>query len=95
MPVLSNFGNIHWTATAFAYTSLVSGLLSTFYSFFVQQILSDLHSPEDVHEWLTSPRNNFANRFCNAILGRDISQRTAEHAANRGDRIPSFTAAAT
>jgi hypothetical protein len=95
MPGLSNFGNMHWTATAFAYTSLVCGLLSTFFSFYVQQILSDLHSPEDVHEWLTSPRDNFADRFRNTILVRFISQRTTEHAANRGDRMPSLTAAAT
>jgi hypothetical protein len=95
MPGLSDFGNIHWTATAFAYTSLVSGLLSTFFSFYVQQILSDLHSPEDVREWLTSPRNNLAHRFLNAVLRRYRSWRTAEHAANSGDRIPSLTAAAT
>jgi hypothetical protein len=94
MPGLSDFGNIHWTATAFAYTSLVSGLLSTFFSFYVQQILSDLHSPEDVYGWLTSPRNSFADRFRNTIFGRYILQRTAEHAANRSGRIPSLTAAA-
>lgn len=95
MPGLSDFGKIHWTATAFAYTSLVSGILSTYYSFYVQQILSELHSQEDVHKWLTSPRNNLADRFLNAILRRNRSGRTAEHAANSGDRIPSISAAAT
>jgi hypothetical protein len=95
MPGLSNFGNIHWTATAFAYASLVSGLLSTFFSFYVQQILSELHSPEDVREWLTSPRNNLADSFLNAVFHRYRSGRTAEHTTNSGDRIPSLTVAAT
>jgi hypothetical protein len=57
---------------------LVCGLLSTFFSFYVQQILSDLHSPEDVKEWLTSPRNNFADRFRNTILVRFISDRIVD-----------------
>ena len=85
MPGLSDFGTIHWTATAFAYTSLVSGLLSTFFSFYVQQILSDLHTAEDVQEWLTSPRVSFVDR----LLGRTVGK-----FANSGDRIPSLTAAA-
>lgn len=95
MPGLPDFGNVHWTATAFAYISLVSGLLSTFYSFFVQQILSDLHSPEDVREWLTSPRNNLDDRLINTIRPQCRSQRAAENVGDRGDRIPSLTAAAT
>jgi hypothetical protein len=49
---LGDFGNIHWTASAFAYSSLVSGVLSTYYSFYVQQLLSSLHTSEDVREWL-------------------------------------------
>lgn len=93
---ISNFNAIHWTATAFAYTSLVSGLLSTFFSFFVQQILSDLHSPEDVREWLTSPRENGFSRLSNTILHQCRSQgRTAEHVSKGDDRVPSLTAAAT
>ncbi|KAF2185628.1 hypothetical protein K469DRAFT_665261 [Zopfia rhizophila CBS 207.26] len=95
MPGLSDFGNIHWTATAFAYTSLVSGILSTFFSFYVQKILSDLHGPKDVREWLTSPRNKLADRFIDAILPQYRPPRTAGNAANRRDRIPSLTAAAT
>lgn len=95
MPGLSNFGNIHWTATAFAHTSLVSGLPSTYFSFFVQQILSELHTPEEVHEWLTSPRTSLADSFISAILRQFRSRRTAEHEAERHDRIPSLTAAAT
>jgi hypothetical protein len=92
---LSDFGNIHWTATAFTYTSVVSGLLSAFFSFYVQQTLSDLHSLEDLCEWLTSPRNNLTDRSISATLRQKRLGRTAEHAANRGDRIPSLTAAAT
>ncbi|KAI9679008.1 MAG: hypothetical protein M1822_007434 [Bathelium mastoideum] len=95
MPGLSYFGNIHWTATAFAYTSLVSGILSTFFAFFVQQILSDLHSPEDVREWLTSPRKPFTNRFIDSIFPQNGSEGVPERAANQGNRIPSITAAAT
>lgn len=94
MPGLSHFGEIHWTATAFAYTSLVSGLLSTYYSPDVQQILSDLHSPNDVKDWLTSPRNIRSDYLCDAI-NRYLPQRAAVDAADRGERIPSFTAAAT
>ncbi|KAF7513637.1 hypothetical protein GJ744_008931 [Endocarpon pusillum] len=93
MPGLPDFGTIHWTATAFAYTSLVSGLLSTFFSFYVQQILSDLHSPEDVREWLTSPRRSLDNYFVNIVCQR--LRIIAGEPANRGDRIPSLTAAAT
>ncbi|KAF2100787.1 hypothetical protein NA57DRAFT_74383 [Rhizodiscina lignyota] len=93
MPGLSDFGNIHWTATAFAYTSLVSGILSTFCSFYIQKILSDLHSPEDVREWLTSPRNSLADRILTAIFGQDRPEWTTDHTANQGDRIPSLTAA--
>jgi len=94
MPSLSNFGDIHWTATAFAYTSLVNGLLSTFYSFYVQQTLSDLHSPDDVRDWLTSPRTKFSNRFQKSKIGQYISQRTASDATSSDDRVPSLTAAA-
>jgi hypothetical protein len=94
MPGLSDFGNIHWTATAFAYTSLVSGLLSTYFSFYVQRTLGDLHSPEDVREWLTSPRNDYTDRFFNAILRQHRSRKTGEHAPDSGERIPSLTAAA-
>ncbi|KAF2801310.1 uncharacterized protein BDZ99DRAFT_528527 [Mytilinidion resinicola] len=79
------------TATAFAYTSLVSGLLSTFFSFYVQQVLSELHRPEDVYEWLTTPRMSFMGRIVET-LGR--RQRTLMP-ANRAERIPSLTAAAT
>jgi hypothetical protein len=63
MPGLSDFGNVHWTATAFAYTSLVSGLLSTYCSFYVQQLLSDLHSSEDLCNWLTTPRTSYISRI--------------------------------
>ncbi|EXJ66642.1 uncharacterized protein A1O5_10313 [Cladophialophora psammophila CBS 110553] len=95
MPGLANFGTIHWTATAFAYTSLVYGLLSTFFSFYVQQTLSELHSPQDVQEWLTSPRkrNKLGDLFNRVIIGRHplFSLWPAEDA----DRIPSITAAAT
>ncbi|KAL2784178.1 hypothetical protein BJX66DRAFT_330150 [Aspergillus keveii] len=53
---LGDFGNIHWTASAFAYSSLVSGVLSTYYSFYVQQLLSSLHTSEDVREWLLAKK---------------------------------------
>jgi hypothetical protein len=94
---LSDFGAIHWTATAFAYTSLVSGLLSTFFSFYVQRILSDLHSPEDMREWLTSSRMSLVNRFFFFIRQRlhDRQQNNAGEPANKGDRFPSLAAAAT
>ncbi|KAL4795124.1 hypothetical protein BDV19DRAFT_389527 [Aspergillus venezuelensis] len=49
---LDGFGNIHWTATAFAYASVVCGVLSTLAAFFTQMVLSELHSAEDVHDWL-------------------------------------------
>ncbi|KAF2497308.1 hypothetical protein BU16DRAFT_536981 [Lophium mytilinum] len=96
MPGLADFGNIHWTATAFAYTSLVSGLLSTFFSFYVQQILSDLHRPEDVQEWLTSPRKTPLDRLLSKISARHRRWQEAQAAKseNAVDRIPSITAAA-
>jgi hypothetical protein len=94
MPNLSNFGDIHWTATAFAYTSLVNGLLSTFYSFYVQQTLSNLHSPEDVRDWLTSPRSNFSIRFQNTPIGQYLLKRAAGDATTSNTRAPSLTAAA-
>lgn len=78
---LPNFNAIHWTATAFAYASLVSGLLSTFFSFYVQQILSDLHRPEDVREWLTTSPPRF-------LVSLRRRRRLADH------RVPSLTAAA-
>ena len=97
MPGLSDFGNIHWTATAFAYASLVSGLLSTYYAFYVQQILSELHNPDDVREWLLSPPSSLVNRFLNAsaFLRRYRSQSPTKQATSSDDRIPSLTAAAT
>ncbi|KIW88409.1 uncharacterized protein Z519_10978 [Cladophialophora bantiana CBS 173.52] len=95
MPGLANFGTIHWTATAFAYTSLVYGLLSTFFSFYVQRTLGELHSPEDVQEWLTSPRkrNKLADLFNRVIVGRHPL--LCLWPAGDADRIPSITAAAT
>ncbi|OJJ69771.1 hypothetical protein ASPBRDRAFT_640027 [Aspergillus brasiliensis CBS 101740] len=91
---LANFGNIHWTATAFAYTSMVSGILSAFFSFYVQQTLSDLHSPEDVRKWLISPRNNLSTRLIKAIPYQYRSQRTGKDVANDNNGVPSLTAAA-
>jgi hypothetical protein len=91
---LVDFGNIHWTATAFAYTSLVSGILSAFFSFYIQQTLSDLHSPEDVRKWLISPRNNLSTRLIKAIPRHYRLRRIAEDAANNNNEIPSLTAAA-
>jgi hypothetical protein len=91
---LVDFSNIHWTATAFAYTSLLNGILSTFFSFYVQQILSDLHSPEDVRGWLISTRTDPTNRLIKAILPQYRPRRTAEHATNDSNEIPSLTAAA-
>jgi hypothetical protein len=88
MPGLANFGSIHWTATAFAYTSLVCGLLSTFFSFYVQQILNNLQSAEAVHGWFTQPRNNFTTRLLNSVFGQH------KPGTNDADRIPSLTAAA-
>ncbi|KAL3471158.1 hypothetical protein BJX99DRAFT_266971 [Aspergillus californicus] len=55
---LSNFDTVYWPATAFAYSSLICGILSTFFAFLVQQLLSNLHSPEDVHAWLTTTRHS-------------------------------------
>jgi hypothetical protein len=95
---LSDFGAIHWTATAFAYTSLVSGLLSTFFSFHVQHILSDLHSPEDMREWLTSSRMSLVNPFFFFFIRQwlhDRQQNKAGEPAKKGDRFPSLAAAAT
>ncbi|KAF1967456.1 hypothetical protein BU23DRAFT_434507, partial [Bimuria novae-zelandiae CBS 107.79] len=92
MPGLSDFGNIHWTATAFAYTSLISGLLSTYFSFYVQRTLSDLHNPEDVREWLTSPRNKWSIRFFDTAPRRD--RLPDGQALHSDERIPSLTAAA-
>ncbi|KAL4971076.1 uncharacterized protein BDV14DRAFT_194854 [Aspergillus stella-maris] len=54
---LDGFGNIHWTATAFAYASVVCGVLSTLAAFFTQMVLSELHSAEDVHDWLLTENN--------------------------------------
>ncbi|KAL3462483.1 hypothetical protein BJX64DRAFT_288385 [Aspergillus heterothallicus] len=49
---LGNFDRVHWTATAFAYTSLICGLLSTYFAFAAQHFLSSFHSPEEVRGWL-------------------------------------------
>lgn len=84
LPGLQDFGNIHWTATAFAYTSLISGLLSTFFSFYVHKILSGLHSAGLALEWLTSPRRGLLNHFFKA-----------NKAIDKHDRIPSLMAATT
>jgi hypothetical protein len=100
MPGLDNFGSIHWTATAFAYTSLVCGLISTFLCFYVQKILSDLHRPEDVHEWLTEPRDALSDRLSSAIARVLTSKKETKDKqmgggeALKNDRIPSVTAAA-
>jgi hypothetical protein len=70
--------------------SLVSGLLSTFLSFYVQQTLSDLHRPEDVWEWLTSTDQNVFGR-----LFRTVRRRTKEKKKKKTTkRIPSLSAAA-
>ncbi|EAU31193.1 predicted protein [Aspergillus terreus NIH2624] len=55
---LSNFDTVYWPATACAYSSLICGILSTCFAFIVQQLLSDLHSPEDVRMWLTTTRHS-------------------------------------
>ncbi|CEL03893.1 hypothetical protein ASPCAL05031 [Aspergillus calidoustus] len=55
---LPNFDSVHWAATAVAYSSLICGILTTFLAFIVQQILSDLHNPEEVRSWLTTTRRS-------------------------------------
>jgi hypothetical protein len=98
MPGLENFGSIHWAATAFAYTSLVCGLISTFLCFYVQKILSDLHRPEDLHEWLTEPRDALSDRLSGAIARvltfKSEKEKRTGGEAPKNDRIPSVTAAA-
>ncbi len=53
----------------------------------VQQLLSDLHSPEDVRSWLTTARHTRA-WLHRVVLG-------GERATNTEDRIPSIAAAIT
>lgn len=88
---LPGFGEIHWTATAFAYTSLVSGILATFFSFYVQQILGNLHSVEDLQEWLTSTRT----QWIPIVVQAKRYQRGPKGTTQEEPRIPSITAAAT
>jgi hypothetical protein len=59
---LPNFDNVHWAATAVAYSSLICGILTTYLAFIVQQILSDLHNPEEVRSWLTTTQRSHSLR---------------------------------
>lgn len=84
---LSNFDSVHWAATALAYSSLICGITSTFYAFIVQELLSDLHSPEDVRAWLTTTRHS-RSWPSRVFFG-------PERATNAQDRIPSIASAMT
>lgn len=84
---LAKFDSVHWSARALAYSSLICGITATFYAFMVQQLLSDLHSPEDVRAWLTTARHT-RPWFHRVVLG-------GERATNTEDRIPSIAAAIT
>ncbi|KAL3430175.1 hypothetical protein BDV09DRAFT_202369 [Aspergillus tetrazonus] len=83
---LSNFDNVYWPATACAYSSLICGILSTFFAFIVQQHLSNLHSPEDVRAWLTTTRRSYRNWLYWMFFG-------TECATNLDDKVPSIASA--
>ncbi|KAL2827979.1 hypothetical protein BDW59DRAFT_171116 [Aspergillus cavernicola] len=83
---LSNFDTVYWPATACAYSSLICGILSTFFAFIVQQLLSDLHSPEDVRAWLTTTRHSYRHWLYWMFFG-------TERATNLEDKVPSIASA--
>ncbi|KAL3444279.1 hypothetical protein BJX65DRAFT_311057 [Aspergillus insuetus] len=57
---LPNFDSVHWAATAVACSSLICGILTTFLAFIFQQILSNLHNPEEVRSWLTTTQKSYS-----------------------------------
>ncbi|KAJ5412891.1 hypothetical protein N7465_005196 [Penicillium sp. CMV-2018d] len=75
-----------WPATACAYSSLICGILSTFFAFIVQQLLSNLHSPEDVRVWLTTTRHSYPHWLYWIFFG-------IERATNIEERVPSIASA--
>ncbi|KAL4971702.1 hypothetical protein BDW66DRAFT_145630 [Aspergillus desertorum] len=83
---LSNFDTVYWPATACAYSSLICGILSTFLAFIVQQLLSNLHSPEDVRAWLTTTRHSYRHWLYWMFSG-------TERATNLDDKVPSIASA--
>ncbi|KAL2824477.1 hypothetical protein BDW59DRAFT_147408 [Aspergillus cavernicola] len=93
---LDNFGNIHWAATALTYASLISGILSTFFAFYIQQRLGYLHSSEDVRDWLLSRRDNPPSWPFDVLTGvMGIPRSTADNDDNdSNNQIPSVAAAA-
>ncbi|KAL2859353.1 hypothetical protein BJX68DRAFT_261791 [Aspergillus pseudodeflectus] len=70
---LPNFDSVHWAATAVAYSSLICGILTTFLAFIVQQILSDLHNPEEVRSWLTTTQRSHSLRQIFDTRSRSIN----------------------
>lgn len=83
---LSNFDTVYWPATACAYSSLICGVLSTFFAFIVQQLLSNLHSPEDVRVWLTTTRHSYLHWLHWICFG-------TERATNIEEKVPSIASA--
>ncbi|CAI7628000.1 unnamed protein product [Penicillium viridicatum] len=83
---LSNFDTVYWPATACAYSSLICGILSTFFAFIVQQLLSNLHSPEDVRVWLTATRHSYQHWLYSIFFG---TKRTT----NIEEKVPSIASA--
>ncbi|PLB48133.1 hypothetical protein P170DRAFT_510822 [Aspergillus steynii IBT 23096] len=89
---LDNMGNIHWSATAFTYMSMVSGILSTYCAFYIQERLSTLHSPEDVRDWLLSRPNEPLVWLSYTFTG-PLQRTTDNDHHNRNNRIPSILVA--
>lgn len=53
---LDKLDQTHWTAYASFVVSVIAGCLSVYYSCTMQLLLSGLHGPQEILEWLTAPK---------------------------------------
>ncbi|KLJ11605.1 hypothetical protein EMPG_13213 [Blastomyces silverae] len=65
---LQNLSSVHWTSRAAFVISLVTALLSVFYSCLLQRRLSSLYKTENVKDWLSKPSGADARRTVEAAI---------------------------
>lgn len=81
---LPNLDGTHWTATASFVLALVAGSLAVFCSCILQSKMSALHNAHAVRNWLTRPRETWAD-MRSFYSGKEIGQALENRTLNTTD----------